>query len=1715
MEGKMKNRGIASYIACFVFLFSLLATIPVSALDSKYNRNGEVYLLIGEQNASGKPNPFKGIYRMNNPETNKTYPSGGVRYIQNIDNTIGFTVDLERYIYPFSENYPSTESQETYMYRQVVDTETSSDVDYGYHSNYHADHRHFGKGTDIYRSNKGRSSDGKIAGVALTNFKSAGLGTFVGDESNLPEGYTYIEGSGNGKVVKKSDKNWYKIKNNSWYTCWKTGKTESGQHSGRFFWTVGDHEYSIIHKFYVNKWGPGAGFKELNEDKYVEIADGKTQVGQTMDIRVERYCRAGCLDTCGNANGSGEGSAPTASASVAFQPAPTGSSTGDRAYFYTRVAGSTNYSLKYNGNKYPEASIIGYPKDTTTYWIGVSLQDVNSDFVYALGTNVIKDWYKAYTNKNQNNMVISATAVSNQWEQNGGIVFAYDKNNDLVYKFKRNDKAGLGTIDYEAIDCADLARIVGSNNVSLDDIKADGFGSLYFSMSHPAKSVSDGYNPPEKFKPKDCEHMCLDGVTMEGMYICRLLFRQKYSKVVFKRDYLSNNISEVNRKDYAYKVYSITISVPPAVYTELSNLPWPNDSWYSIIRTAYKNATPSEKTSYSLGGYEPTSDSLQSKYFALGRGGCNHGNWATYETFNEDNPGQTQLAVINVPTPPEVRHIGPYKVSYLDICGPYESLPVPVEDPVSGEKSTNQYKPTASSINLSPSKTYYFMVENYPLSNYDLPQDPNTNSDCDGDTRYGGFITSITDPKPNEVGGAVYYEWKLWLVEDPFKNKCCELYDEEQNGSESKTFWYYAGSKFILTCRVRYNWYDYDQLSFGDTVDVRDKKCLRTNTYAWPSKLGNSIDMASASARLDEIMNTSNFSFMKPGNNPTDVEGNKIDYKSTILGAGSYKEYWAIEPIVVNGGTPPVPDDTTLTASVERCDHIYKTSGTNPNPKDYVYNSAYWSLPESPSNTFTIEPGKTFYWRMAIASQAKLFCDISKSTKTNASNINDEDFNMVAYLLSTETINGKKNNNYANSDPNLQFYPAEAGSCWWRRKKNADGTEQPPEVKVQALLTYKLADGTIRQIPLHDLNGTGAPITIKLQENETKLWQKNKPMYATMSSDLEIPPTDPFVGTLSVELSREYYYKMWIINDSGTRMKDIKVGPLPLTLKAQASIRVLDIDRPTIIYDETKPINLFGLTGRPLAKSYTGETKTNPETVYFALRDNNAWEATNEVGVTTLYKHVENYMYNFGVKECEKYTKGSSILEGHFKTAKGVLGSNWEGIRQNIKDAQNKGQKSSHLNMRPLFSKYARDTRFIFESSARNVDGSIAFGRADGFKYKADTKTYEKNEDMFDNDQSSYAYCPGIKSGGNLSFNGASSVDDGGNKFHAVMKYSMALTNIKLKNGSNMVPDGYANNTPGYKPYQFYVRSTDCSGNYTYVNSANKKIDGYIPLNMALHVRDDIPPIPYGSVKEFKNNQEYFFPQEKSELASSTNQPLGFSVVNTSTYPEYFGTVLNQNFIREKVWYAANAATGYFASDTSHKFKALKSFCEGTTAPSGLTIASGNTVKSNTNFVAQLKSCIAPYYVEDNVECLFKAYSSDNAGDSVATLSFRYYTTDNPGTSDTRIGEAWSTFRTSGVSTSSNKIASTTHEASAMFRGPRDKFPLAIPIMIIAEDNALDFDEYQEYKKTPTDPTKVESIWGKLKKGGSKPNRRTFLTSLAVFYSGLDVRVLEKSLTNN
>ena len=1756
---------------CLVLLSVVFASRATYALDTKYMRNGEAYLLIGEQNDSGHKNPFKGIFRLNNAEdssTDSTYKNkGGVCYISDITNTIGFAVDLDRKIYPFSEDVGNWVF-EKYMFRQVVDNVNYLRVDYGYHAYIHHDNRAFAKATDLYRSDSGRSNGNiyKHGGGSWSGFKSLGPGTYKGSFANVlkdPDGKGYQYAPGSGVTAIPTDiggtKNWYKILNQRWYSCWVTKPTESKSQNGGlgyFYVCAGDKEQTKNHIYHVHTWSdPSIQNHQFTENTYKEVGVGE-EVGRTREIKYDRRILAGCLDGCGGASGGGSAAAQSASATVAFQPKPNGATTGDRAYFYTRIVTSKDYSLLYNGTEYPKGSIIGDPSDLSTYWIGVSLAGVNSDYVYALGTKVIRGWYKeSNSGKDQSNMEIKATAVSNQWSQEGGIVFAYDKKNSTIYKFVRDDKTAHGIKDYRAYDCGNLASLIGSSNSELDDLAADGFGSMYFALSYPSKTTS-GYNPPAHFKDYDAQHVHYGETTKEGYVTFDVLFKQEYSKAVYKMDYMSEAISEVGKRPFAIKVYSVSCCVRPNVWNQIKDLPYPNKIWYDIIKTDYQKAPDSN---IHVGGYAPTASNLNKKMFNFGVGTyCDCAYWRTIGSLDEENPGHTQLAVINIPTPPEVRHIGPYKVSYLDICGPYKSLPLPPYP--NDERTTNQHKADHNYNNLPAKTPNYYMVENYPLDDrvgLNAAQDPKRQSDLDEDTRAGGFISSILNTKSGEEGGDVKYEWKLWLVEDAKKRPCCELFSEEANGSRSYCVWYYAGSKFILTCRVYYKWYDYDRLPFGSTYDDvphgtnnKDPYGVVQHSFAWPSRTGFVVDgagkppadssscytMLDARDRLTEIMNThSEFAFMKPTNKPTDVEGAVINYADTILSDGANSKYWAIEPLIIQGNaTEPPP--LTLTASIERCDHVYKTNGNpEPAPASYIYGD-YWSGPETVGKTkcFTIETGKTFYWRMAIASQTKFFYDISKTTKVDPNRINDNDFNLVAYYLSAPKIQigGKEveNPNYTNGDKNVQFYPNEKGSCWWSRKKNADGTEKNPQISIMAMLNYKLPDGTIKTVELQG-DGYGKPVNIDLVPNETTLWQLNKPLIATMSSNLNIPPTDPLVGTLTVQMAREYYCKMHIINDEGTEMGTFKLGPMTLYMDAEASVRILDTESPRIVYNETSPNNLYGLTGRALAKTYEGESKSNPDKISFTIRDNNVWESSGESGVG-LYDHVFNYMYNFGSEACEKYASGSATLYDYYKKAKAAMNTtDQKGIRKRIQDSmnQNPPAKTSNLNMKPLFSRAARDTRFLFDTASRKKDGDMGFDKADRFKYDGPSQTYLKDDNLFDGDTSNYAYNPGISGSSYLSAPVLSTVDDGANVYHSTAKYGINLTNIRLSNGENMVPDGYANNTPGYKPYQFYVRATDCSGNYTKQTSLQPyRREVYMPLNLALHVRDDIPPIPYGIVTEKKSQMSFNFPQQnRSGIVASSATTLDYKITNLGIYPTYFGLDLDKDFFRQTTWYSGDDNEyGYFNGDKSHTYSALLSFAKGnTTSESGLSIVYGDTVKNKANLKKQLQKGIAPYYVEDNVECLFNVGTSDNAGSSIATLTFKYYpnfaqTIGGTGAPTAATAYAIGGFVSSGtlrvkdVPDYNKTLTSTT--AVGMFRAPNTMYPLAIPIMIVSQDNAMDFDEYTSYNVSEPDPNKPcgDCAPGNLKQGKEKPNIRRILTSLIVLNSGLDVRLLDKTLQN-
>ncbi|MFZ2957983.1 MAG: hypothetical protein WA705_13930 [Candidatus Ozemobacteraceae bacterium] len=128
-------------------------------------------------------------------------------------------------------------------------------------------------------------------------------------------------------------------------------------------------------------------------------------------------------------------------------------------------------------------------------------------------------------------------------------------------------------------------------------------------------------------------------------------------------------------------------------------------------------------------------------------GGNWNGGWVSGAPKYPDTispPSNTELGVINVPTPPRVLGF-PGNTSHVDIVGPYTSYPPPDLTGRNTNQSANLLSPHPAQ--LSPSIMYFYMTENYPLS--DGPQDPNVQTDWNGNGFTGGFITSIASPTPS------------------------------------------------------------------------------------------------------------------------------------------------------------------------------------------------------------------------------------------------------------------------------------------------------------------------------------------------------------------------------------------------------------------------------------------------------------------------------------------------------------------------------------------------------------------------------------------------------------------------------------------------------------------------------------------------------------------------------------------------------------------------------------------------------------------------------------------------------------------------------------------------------------------------------------------------------------------------------------------------------
>ena len=560
-------------------------------------------------------------------------------------------------------------------------------------------------------------------------------------------------------------------------------------------------------------------------------------------------------------------------------------------------------------------------------------------------------------------------------------------------------------------------------------------------------------------------------------------------------------------------------------------------------------------------------------------------------------------------------------------------------------------------------------------------------------------------------------------------------------------------------------------------------------------------------------------------------------------------------------------------------------------------------------------------------------------------------------------------------------------------------------------------------------------------------------------------------------MRREYRYDMWAFKD-GQPWFPVKNLPGFITLEGKAKVRIIDNKPPRIVWSKTNPNNLFGITGRDLKEGDGRNGKKNPSNINIYIKDDNPWDAIESEKGLNLAQHNDNYSANVN-------------------------------IRNNINNLKLQRKPTSSQNLKPVFSREAKEVRLYFETAQRQTDnenkGKVKVDRADKL-YTGTFSVTGRNFDMYDSEYLFYYKNDGTRYEKSLKY-ASSTYDCSLTSFYSETRYDIPLSGLKLgTDGTNMtrtVPDGYANNTPGYRPYKFFVSSRDSSGN----DMASKT------LNLVLNVKDDIPPMGYGSMFDSKTQLMSYFPYRNVCEKGSTSDK-----ENTCSYSlsgeKYFALTLNDSLIRSNTWVAEGANGFINGLDTGITYRAMSP------TQNDAIVTKAN---SNSLFNTQVSKNISPRATEDNVECGFEVYVSDNCGGATATLTLSWYGFGTNSNSLSPLSKTITSGWRSGAEIDSKNILATEsiyldksieNTYHLIFRGEANDFPMQIPIVITATDDARDWDYYNP----PSWDDKRDDYdnWtdGRCVKGDPAVNTRKFRTSLGVFGSQLDIRVLDKTIKN-
>ncbi len=681
-------------------LLLLLTSLSVAEdLDEKYERNGELFMLVG-QGAN------RGVYDLHN------HGSRVPEYLYDPGSAYGIRVDLDRNIYSFVEK---SDSGWVNMPGYVPVNDWNPNDSY----------------------------------ISVTHHFARGTG---GNCWCAPGGYNY-----NPLRVRGS---YAEIPNGKWYH----GKNRSGQNRCKKM-----NALKIDHLFYKYLWSRGM---------VSPIKSPNKEVAFSRETKKTYYIIRGCHDGCCPDQGQHEEPSKRPITDTLI-------SSFGRAYFYKRTEGQRDGNITVDGSTY-QKDIIGDVNDISGQFLGVSAKTANSEWVYLLGDKVIYNWLReANFPVTRSEVKISDVAVSDQWWQKGGIVFAYNSLNGHVYKFERNENAASQA---KPVDIP----LVGSNPGDVDDIETDGFGNLYFAKT---------YRDP--VKPQDYTDNDIDSISWKyypdlGSAFGEIFYKQTVSKSAFMLDYYSGSLAPVRVAD---KTLGENTYHRYVTYT-----PWTGES------------LPGDKSGYATidkAKIIPYGSVLPEVKLPL-----------------IDDTIRTEIAAVNVATPPKV--VG-YIPAHLDIDGPY----------IRDEEGRPIKLPYTDKFKFEEHQIYIFQAENFPIPDGNgvnlraeqLKDESASNavdliSGCKTRTGWtGGFPSTI-------ITSTAKYFWKITMLKDRYGKDRSEVLFGGGGRSIPSPILSVMLDKgtYQIDLAATYDFYDYTKLGYGSlAANKEDVKysALNDGAFQW------------------------------------------------------------------------------------------------------------------------------------------------------------------------------------------------------------------------------------------------------------------------------------------------------------------------------------------------------------------------------------------------------------------------------------------------------------------------------------------------------------------------------------------------------------------------------------------------------------------------------------------------------------------------------------------------------------------------------------------------------------------------------------------------------------------------------------------------------------------------------------------------------------------